>query len=177
MTALALLTLYLALTAYLSLRPLAVLWVSPANVEPLATIRALLRRGPEEAVPAISAGMLRLAPLGALLPLLGHRLGGTRLGSLCRTVFAGAMIALAIEICQSLVPSRTADVDTVILNALGIAVAHQLCYGPLRRRLLRGPDVPAPGARQEPRPARPDTTWTPRRARAEHELAVVSSHA
>ncbi|TDC76469.1 VanZ family protein [Streptomyces hainanensis] len=176
MTALVLLTLYLALTAYLSLRPLAVLWVSPTNVEPLTTIRALLRSGPEEAVPAISAGMLRLAPLGLLLPLLGHRLGGTRLASLCRTVFAGAMIALAIEIGQSLVPSRTPDVDTVILNALGIALAHQLGYGPLRRRLLRGPAAPAPGPRPAPRAARPGDAWAPRRARVEHEL-VVSSRA
>ncbi|MDT0319344.1 VanZ family protein [Streptomyces millisiae] len=195
MTALVLLTLYLALTAYLSLRPLAVLWVSPANVEPLATIRAELRRGPEVALPALGAGMLRLAPLGVLLPLLGRRLGGPRLASLCRTVFAGAMIALAIEFCQSLVPSRTADVDTAILNALGIAVAHQLGYGLLRSRLLRGPAAPTPGpesARARRRSAPPTSSASSaarraapapaprpgrRRARAERELAMASSRA
>ncbi|MFD5318076.1 VanZ family protein [Streptomyces sp. NPDC127098] len=192
MTALVLLTLYLALTAYLSLRPLAVLWVSPANVEPLATIRAELRRGPEVALPALGAGMLRLAPLGVLLPLLGRRLGGPRLASLCRTVFAGAMIALAIEFCQSLVPSRTADVDTAILNALGIAVAHQLGYGLLRSRLLRGPAAPA-AARARRRSAPPTSSASSassaarraapapgpgrRRARAERELAMASSRA
>ncbi|TDC13656.1 VanZ family protein [Streptomyces sp. 8K308] len=193
MTALVLLTIYLALTAYLSLRPLAVLWVSPANVEPLATIRAELRRGPEVAIPAIGAGMLRLAPLGVLLPLLGQRLGGPRFTSLCRTVFAGAMIALALEFCQSLVPSRTADVDTAILNALGIAVSHQLGYGVLRRsRLLRGPDAPPPGpeAARRNRRSTPPASSTARRAmaapvprpgcrrvHAERELAVASSRA
>ncbi|ONK11907.1 VanZ family protein [Streptomyces sp. MP131-18] len=137
--ALALLTVYVVAIAWLALRPLEVLWVSPANVEPLATIRADIDRGPEEAVRTIGAGMLRLVPLGVLLPLLGRYLGGTRFASLARTVFAGGMISLILEYLQSLVPSRVADVDSIILNTFGIAVAHQLAYGRLRTLVFHEP--------------------------------------
>ncbi|MDT0347215.1 VanZ family protein [Streptomyces litchfieldiae] len=144
--ALGLLAAYLLFVTWLALRPLNVMWVSPANVEPFATIRADFARGPAEAARTIGAGMLRMAPLGVLLPLLGRRLGGARFASLCRTVFAGGMISLALEFCQSLVPSRVADVDSIILNTLGVAVAHQLAYGRLRALVLRGP-------RPSPRPS------------------------
>ncbi|WP_053171226.1 VanZ family protein [Streptomyces sp. SBT349] len=139
LAALALLSAYLLFVTWAALRPLDVLWVSPGNVEPLATIRADLERGPEEATRTIGAGLVRLAPLGVLLPLLWQRLGGTRFASLFRTGFLGGMIALALEVGQSFVPSRVADVDTVILNTVGIALAHQLCYSRLRHRLLREP--------------------------------------
>jgi glycopeptide antibiotics resistance protein len=130
--ALLLLAAYLAFVAWQSLRPLSVLWVSPANLQPFDTIRSDIERGPGEALDTIGSGMLRLAPLGVLLPLLGRRVGGHRWASLARTVFAGAMIALIIEWLQSLVPSRVSDVDTIILNTAGIALAHLLGYGRLR---------------------------------------------
>jgi VanZ family protein len=73
-----------------------------------------------------------------LLPLLGRGLGGPRFASLARTGFVAAMIALAIEFLQSQVPSRVPDVDAVLLNTLGVAVTHQLCYGPLRALAREG---------------------------------------
>ncbi|WP_326598706.1 VanZ family protein [Streptomyces sp. NBC_01803] len=139
MTALVLLITYLVCVTGLALRPLEVLWVSPANLEPFATIRADIARGPAEAGRTVGAGLLRLAPLGVLLPLLGRRLGGPRFTSFRRTVFVGGMLSLALEFWQSLLPSRVADVDSIILNTAGVALAHLLCYGPLRAATARGP--------------------------------------
>ncbi len=154
--ALVVLSAYLLLIGWQSVRPLAVLWVSPANLEPLASIRADLDRGPEAALRTIAAGMLRLAPLAVLLPLVARRLGGGRFASLVHTVAAGAAVSLLIEWSQSLVPSRVADVDSIILNTVGIAVVHQLCYGRLRSLALH---EGRPGGRntlhQEPTPAVP----------------------
>ncbi|WP_226961746.1 MULTISPECIES: VanZ family protein [Streptomyces] len=124
---------YLGLVTWLALRPLSMLWVSPANLEPLSTIRSDLARGPEEAGRTLAAGLLRLAPLGVLLPLVGAQLGGGRLMSLARTVFVGTMVSLALECGQTLTPSRVSDIDSVLLNTVGVALTHQLCYGPLRR--------------------------------------------
>jgi hypothetical protein len=150
LAALAVLVAFLAVTAWLALRPLAVLWVSPANLDPFATIRADLADGPVRAARTLGSGMVRLAPLGVLLPLLARDLGGGRFRSLSRTVAAGAAVSFALEFCQSLVPSRVADVDTVILNTVGVALAHQLAYGPLR--LLTGRDGAAAGSRRALRP-------------------------
>ncbi|WP_168220752.1 VanZ family protein [Streptomyces sp. RFCAC02] len=136
LAALALLALHLTVVSWLVLRPLPVVWVPPGNMTPFATIADDLAAGPREAVRTLSGGMLPLSPLGLLLPLLGHRLGGTRFGSLGRTVFAGGMIALALEYGQSWVPSRVADIDSVILSTAGIALAHQLGYRCLRRHAL-----------------------------------------
>ena len=144
---------YLLLVVWLALRPLSMLWVSPANLEPLATIRADLARGPEEASRTLAAGLLRLAPLGVLLPLVGARLGGGRLLSLARTVFAGTMVSLGLECGQTLAPSRVCDVDSVLLNTLGVALTHQLCYGLLRRFAL--PRAPSSGVPRAGRAAVP----------------------
>jgi hypothetical protein len=140
---------YLLVVGWLALRPLSVMWVEPHNLEPLATIRADLARGPVEGARTIGAGMLRLAPLGVLLPLLSPRLGGGRFASLVRTVSGGFLLTAALEWSQSLVPSRVADVDTIILSTCGIGVTHLLCYGRLRALLLGGPSAP---------PARGDET-------------------
>jgi VanZ like protein len=139
MAALAMLAAYLLLIGWLSLRPLELLWVSPANLRPFDTIRADIDQGPQAAFRAIGVGMLRLAPLGVLLPLLGRHLGGARFASLFRTVCAGAAISLLIEWLQSLKPSRVSDVDAIILNTMGIALVHLVCYGWLRAIALRVP--------------------------------------
>ncbi|MGW8851711.1 VanZ family protein [Streptomyces sp. JH002] len=145
-----LLTAYLAVAGWLMLRPRSVMWVSPPNLEPLATIRADLAAGPGQALRTIGTGLGVFAPLGVLLPLLGRRLGGTRFVSLFRTVFAAAMISLGIELMQSLEPTRVADVDSLLLNASGVTLTHLLCYGKLRDRLLRDTTPPAPSPRPEP---------------------------
>ncbi|MGP4112929.1 VanZ family protein [Streptomyces sp. 4N509B] len=139
MAALVLLAVHLALVGWLSLRPLSVLWVSPANLEPFHTIRTDLDRGPVAALRGLAAGTLRLAPLGLLLPLLSRRLGGGRFASFCRTVAVGAVLALLIEFAQSLTSSRVADVDSAILNTLGVALTHLAGYGCLRAVILDDP--------------------------------------
>jgi hypothetical protein len=169
MAAFALLAAYLAFVAWHSLHPLSVLWVSPANLEPFHTIRSDIDRGLEPAVRTIGSGMLRLAPLGVLMPLLGMRLGGSRFCSLVRTVFTGAMIALLIEWSQSLVPSRVADVDSIILNTAGIALTHLLAYGRLRSLALRDQaDQDNQGSRSRATAHSPAATETPEAPRGEH---------
>ena len=137
MTALLLLALHLAVTAWLALRPLDVLWVSPANLEPFATLREDVAQGPAAVARALFPDMLRLAPLGVLLPLLGRRLDGRRFVSLGRTVGIAAVFSLALEFGQSLVPSRVANVDSVLIDALGVALTHQLCHRRLQRLTCR----------------------------------------
>lgn len=166
---------YLLLVGWLALRPLSVLWVPPDNLEPFARISAAIERGPQDAVRIIGLAMLRLAPLGVLLPLLGSRLGGSRFGSLCRTVCCGGLIALVLEWLQLMVPSRVADVDTIILSALGVAVTHLLCYGRLRAWAFR--DAPS-GSRPGRRPialhqhATDDAHDAPRRPRRRRRAEV-----
>lgn len=162
MVAFVLLTVYLAVVGWLMLRPRSVMWVSPPNLEPFATIRADLAAGPAQALRTIGTGLAAFAPLGVLLPLLGQRLGGTRFVSLFRTVFGAAMISLGIEVLQSLEPTRVADVDSLLLNMCGVTVTHLLCYAKLRDRLLReaGPPSPSPSSRPEPGPG-PDAVPAP----------------
>lgn len=147
---------YLVFLGWLALRPVPVLWVSPANMHPLATIRADLDEGPAQAARAIGAGMLRLAPLGVLLPLLGRHLCGSRFTSFVRVVVASAVLSLTVELMQAQVPSRVADVDSVFLDTTGVALVHLLCYGRLRALARRGgrnrPPPPPATALHELRP-------------------------
>ncbi|MBB0243540.1 hypothetical protein FNQ90_05310 [Streptomyces alkaliphilus] len=136
---------YLAVVAWLTLRPVAVAWVPPTNTRPFATIGAEFTEGPRAALRHIGTGVTLLAPLGVLFPLLGRRLGGSAVISFTRTVFAGAMISLALGMARSVLPSRQADIDALILNTLGVALVHLLCFAPLRRWF--------PGAREERDPA------------------------
>lgn len=132
MAAAVLLVGYLAVFLWLALRPLDAVWVSPANLHPLNTIRADLAQGPQAAVYGIGGGMLGLAPLGLLLPLaVGHY----RRRMLCgvRTVFVGVMISLTTEFMQSGARGHVADVDTVLLSGLGVGLTHLVCFGPMRR--------------------------------------------
>lgn len=124
-TGLLLLVAHLSIVGWLTLRPRTVPWVPAANLEPLATIQAELARGPSwDVIQHLGGSVLLLAPLGALLPLSAGRLNVSPLVSLTRTAFAGAMIALAIELLQTGVPGRVPDVDSVLLGTLGVAVVH-----------------------------------------------------
>ncbi|WP_066927117.1 VanZ family protein [Streptomyces sp. NBRC 110611] len=136
-TGLLLLVAHLLIVGWLTLRPRTVSWVPAMNLRPLATIRAELAQGLSwEAVLHLGGPVLLLAPLGVLLPLSAGRLNVSPLVSLTRTVFAGAMIALAIELLQSGVPGRVPDIDSVLLNTLGVAVTH-LAVVPRARCVLR----------------------------------------
>ncbi|MFF3321549.1 VanZ family protein [Streptomyces sp. NPDC002889] len=131
---------HLLLVAWLTLRPLDVLWVTAANLEPLAGIKASVALGPVEASRRIGEGLLLLAPLGILLPIAGGRLTVSPWASLARTVAAAALLSLGIELLQTGVPGQVVDVDSVLLNSAGVALAH-LAVVPvgrarLRRRLL-----------------------------------------
>ncbi|MFI9581136.1 VanZ family protein [Streptomyces sp. NPDC052236] len=127
---------HLLLVGWLTLRPIDVLWVTAANLEPLAGIKADLALGPVEAARRIGEGLLLLSPLGILLPMAGGRLTVSPLASLARTVAAGAMLSLAIELLQTGVPGQVVDVDSLLLNTAGVALAH-LAFVPAGRARLR----------------------------------------
>lgn len=128
---------HLLLVGWLTLRPLDVPWVTAANLEPLAGIRADLELGPMEAVRQLGGGLLLLAPLGVLLPMVSGRVAVSPLASLARTVTAGALLSLGIELLQTGVPGRVLDVDSLLLNTVGVAVAHLLVVPAGRARLRR----------------------------------------
>jgi hypothetical protein len=141
----ALLAAHLFLVAWITLRPLDVPWVSAANLHPLAGIRADLALGWREGAKRIGEGLALLAPLGVLLPLAGGRLYVSVWGSLVRTVAAGALISLGIELLQTGVPGQVVDIDSVLLNTVGVAVAHLAVVPVVRARIgHRFEGVPLP---------------------------------
>ena len=58
-------------------------------------------------------------PGGIVLPIVYRQLNGFG-----KTVAAGALISLCIEILQLPFPSRASDIDDLILNTLGTAVGY-----------------------------------------------------
>ncbi|MFJ3927250.1 VanZ family protein [Streptomyces sp. NPDC090022] len=131
---------HLALVGWVTLRPLDVPWAAAANLVPLEGIRADLAYGPLEAARRIGGSLVLLAPLGVLLPLAGGRLAPTPLAawaSLVRTTTAGALTALVIEMLQTAVPGQVVDVDHVLLNTVGVALAHLAVVPALRARVRR----------------------------------------
>ncbi|MXM67179.1 VanZ family protein [Streptomyces sp. HUCO-GS316] len=131
-----LLVAHLAFVAWFTLRPLDVPWVMPPNLHPLSGIRADLALGWQEAARRIGEGLALLAPLGVLLPMVHGRLWAFPLGSLVRTVAAGALVSLGIELLQTGVPGQVVDVDSLLLNTVGVALAH-LAVVPASRAWLR----------------------------------------
>ncbi|MEU6553921.1 VanZ family protein [Streptomyces sp. NPDC046915] len=131
-----LLVAHLALVAWLMLRPLDVPWVMPANLHPLAGIRADLALGWPEAARRIGEGLALLAPLGVLLPMAHGRLAVSPLASLIRTATTGALVSTGIALLQTGVPGRVVDVDSLLLNTAGVVLAH-LALVPAGRSWLR----------------------------------------
>jgi hypothetical protein len=119
------------------LRPLDVPWVMPANLHPLAGIRADLALGWPAAARPLGEGLALLAPLGVLLPAVHGRLAVSPLASLARTAAAGALISLGIALLQTGVPGRVVDVDSLLLNTVGVALAHVAVVPAGRARLRR----------------------------------------
>lgn len=128
---------HLLLVGWITLRPLDVPWVSAPNLQPLAGIRADLALAPGEAARHIGEKLLLLAPLGVLLPLVGGRLYASPVVSLARTVAAGALMSLGIELFQTAVPGQVVDIDSLLLNTLGVALAHVSVVPAARARLRR----------------------------------------
>ncbi|MBT2385726.1 VanZ family protein [Streptomyces sp. ISL-11] len=141
-----LLVAHLLAVGWLALRPLTAPWVAAAHLEPLATIRADLALGPWGAARAIGAAVLPLAPLGVLLPWARGRVCASSLGSLTRTVFTAAMISLVLQVVQSGVMGQVLNLDALLLNVTGVALAHLAVVPAVRARLRRGGD----GGRPEP---------------------------
>lgn len=136
-----LLAVHLLVVGWLALRPLTAPWVTAAQVEPLATIRADLALAPWDAARAIGAMVLTFAPLGVLLPWARGRLAVSSLGSLTRTVFTSAMIALVLQVVQSGVVGQVLNADALLLNVMGVALAHLAVVPAVRARLRRGGEV------------------------------------
>ena len=132
----ALLVAHLAFVAWFTLRPLDVPWVMPPNLHPLAGIHADLALGWPEAARRIGEGLGLLAPLGVLLPMTHGRLWAFPLASLVRTVAAGALVSLGIELLQTGVPGQVVDIDSLLLNTVGVALAH-VAVVPAARTWLR----------------------------------------
>ncbi|MER7520057.1 VanZ family protein [Streptomyces sp. NPDC126499] len=130
---------HLGLVAWVTLRPRDVAWVTAPNLTPLAGIRLDLALGPVEAARRIGGGLLLLAPLGVLLPMADGRLAVSPWASLARTTAAGALVSLAVELLQTAVPGQVVDVDSVLLNTTGVALAHVLLVPAGRAWLRRGP--------------------------------------
>lgn len=126
---------YLAFTGWLLLRPHYVAWVPSPNLRPFSTIRDDLRLPPVQAARHLLAGLALLAPLGFLLPMAGGRIETSGVASFLRTVFAGLMVSLSVEFTQTMVPGQLFDVDALILNTAGVALAHLVVVPALRRRL------------------------------------------
>lgn len=150
---------HLLLVGWLTLRPLDVPWMTAANFSPFAGIRADLSLGPAAAAHRIGKELLLLAPLGVLLPMAGGRLFVSPWASLARTVAAGALISLGIELGQTGVPGQVVDVDSLILNTIGVALAHALfvpaCRARLRRRTQDGIRVLPRAGREVPQGSTP----------------------
>ncbi|MGW0362155.1 VanZ family protein [Streptomyces sp. NPDC002990] len=136
----ALLAAHLLVVGWLTLRPLDVPWTAAANLTPLEGIRADLAYGPLGAARRIGEGLALLAPLGVLLPMVSGRLAPSPLAawsSLARTAAAGLLLSLSIELLQTAVPGRVADVDSLLLNTAGMVLAHVAVVPALRARLRR----------------------------------------
>jgi glycopeptide antibiotics resistance protein len=136
--------------------------VPPANLQPLATIRADLAAGPLTALTDIGGGLLLLAPVGVLLPLAAGGLYRPLPRTAIRTLPAGALLAAVLALVQSGVPGRVTDVDAVLLHTTGCALAHLLLYPPLRARLRdraaaarKGPALPRDDAGEAGTPRSP----------------------
>jgi hypothetical protein len=157
-----LLVAHLALVAWLTLRPLDVPWVRPVNLRPLAGVRADLALGGSQAARRISAGVGLLAPLGVLLPLAHGRICVSPVVSLARTVAAGALVSLGIALLQTGIPGRVVDVDTLLMNTVGVALAHLAVVPAARSRLRRTAGHRARPAVREEDPAQGRTPTIPR---------------
>ncbi|QKW06623.1 VanZ family protein [Streptomyces sp. NA04227] len=131
-----LLAAHLALVAWTSLRPVDVAWVSATNLRPLEGIRADFELGWWQGARRVVQDLLMLAPLGFLLPLIGGRLRASWFFSLVRCTAAGALVSMWIGLLQTYVPGQVVDIDSLLLNSLGVLLAH-LAVVPWARSALR----------------------------------------
>ncbi|MEU4658466.1 VanZ family protein [Streptomyces sp. NPDC023723] len=157
-----LLVAHLVLVAWLTLRPLDVPWVMPANLHPFAGIRAEVALGWPEAARCLVGGLGLLAPLGVLLPVVNGRIAVSPLASLLRSTVAGALLSLGIELLQTGVPGQVADIDSLLMNTVGVALAHLAVVPAGRSWLRRRSERRRPGDVLQEEPAQGRTPTIPR---------------
>lgn len=145
---------YLLLVGWLLLRPLPVSWTYPANLTPFASVRQAAAVSGYAVLRQLADGLLPLAPLGVLLPVVGERLGTTWLPSLLRTLGGCTLLATALEIAESWVPGHVLNVDDVLLAPIGAAICH-LALVPAGRALLLRRAARPPVAASESQPHQP----------------------
>lgn len=132
----------LALLAYLLVLVKLTLFAFPQpqsmlRLRPLATIAYYWATGGPEMVRNLAGNVVAFVPLGALCPLVTRR-PRTAWGALS----LGAAVSLAIEVAQFFSRRRVADVDDVLLNALGCLAGFGLLG--LVRWLIDRLQTPAP---------------------------------
>lgn len=132
-----LLAAHLTLITRVLLRPLPVAWVYGTNVQPLSTIQRLLLGDPAAGARTIAEGLLVFAPLGVLLPMISGRLQVSTLASFVRTVFLGGSLSFAVECLQTNVRGQVFDVDSLLLNTAGVAIAYLAVVPGARARMRR----------------------------------------
>jgi len=129
--------LHLTAVWWLTLRSVSGVWMPAGSTMPLHTIRGYLALGPAAAAVHLGGGLLLLSPLGVLLPAIGGRLVVPPLGSFARTAFGGLMLAFVTEVLRTGVAGLVFDVDAVLLNATGVALAYLLVVPAARAALRR----------------------------------------
>ena len=82
------------------------------------------------AVINVGGNVLMFVPTGIIVPILFKKLD-----SFPKTVLAGFLLSLAIELSQLLTPARVTDVDDLIMNTLGAAIGYGI-YA-LARHVIR----------------------------------------
>ncbi len=111
-------------------------WVASGGSTPFHTIRSYLALGPLGAAGHLGGPLLSLAPVGFLFPLVGGRVDVNPVGSFARSAFGGLMLAFAAEMVRTGSAGQLFDVDVVLLNTAGVALAH-LAVVPATRSALR----------------------------------------
>jgi glycopeptide antibiotics resistance protein len=113
------------LTLFMHTGPRELPWASRLRLWPGRTIVTFLQTGGWPMVVNIVGNLAAFVPLGFLWPLL--RTGKTRAGEVA---CLAAAVSLVIEVLQLGLGHRVADVDDVVLNALGGLIgfgAYRLC--------------------------------------------------
>ncbi|MBK5268629.1 MAG: VanZ family protein [Acidimicrobiia bacterium] len=124
-------------------------WYGRFNLVPFASILQLIRETSKGlASYNIGGNLLLLAPLGVFLPLLFKTLQRP-----FPLLWRVAVISTSIEVTQLFTRARAVDIDDVILNTTGVALAY-LLY----KALVRVADTTQPGHRLLDRLAAEPTT-------------------
>ncbi|MBF9073236.1 VanZ family protein [Streptacidiphilus fuscans] len=145
-----LLTVHLGVLLWVTVHTTPTPWVADTNLTPLASVRVELEAGTAQAYLELLRSILALAPLGVLLPLAGGRRDAPAFASFARTLLTGILIATAIEVVQTTLGLKMANVDDILLAVLGIALVHLAVVPAGRAWLRRRADASGQGVGESP---------------------------